>query len=92
MPANRRLFRKEWLLKYTWILEGDSKSIAVCKSCKKTINIASMGEAAIASHAKSDKHQKNLVGQQTMTFTNFDIALTSMSIVQKTAAADIKSQ
>ena len=67
MPANRCLFRKAWLLKYTWILEGDSKSIAVCKSCKKTIKIASMGEAAIASHAKSDKHQKNLVGQQMMT-------------------------
>ena len=43
MPGNRCLFRKAWLLKYTWILEGDSKSIAVCKSCKKTINIASMG-------------------------------------------------
>ena len=57
MPANRCLFRKEWLLKYTWILEGDSNSIAVCKSCKKTINIASIGEAVIASHAKSDKHQ-----------------------------------
>ena len=67
MPANRCFFRKEWLLKYTWILEGDSKSIAVCKSCKTNINIASMGEAAIASHAKSDKHQKNLVGQQMMT-------------------------
>ena len=45
---------------YTWISEGDSKSIVVCKSCKKTIIIASMGEAAITSHAKSEKHQKNL--------------------------------
>ena len=52
MPANRSLFRKEWLSKYTWILEGDSKANAVCKSCKKNINIASMGEAAIASMRK----------------------------------------
>ena len=87
MPANRRLFRKEWLLKYTWILEGDSKSIAVCKSCKKNINIASMGEAAIASHAKSDKHQKNLVGQQMMTLKDFGIS--STSVVQETAAAAV---
>ena len=48
MLANRCLLRKEWLSKYAWILEGDSKSIAVCKSCKKTINIANMGEATIA--------------------------------------------
>ena len=67
-------------------MEGDSKSIAVCKSCKKNINIASMGEAVIASHAKSDKHQKNLVGQQSMTLKNFGITSTS---IQETAAANI---
>ena len=52
MPANRCVFQKEWLSKYMSISEGDSKSIAVCKSCKKTINIAIMGEVVIASHAK----------------------------------------
>ena len=52
MPANTCGFRKEWLSKYMCISEGDSKSIAVCRSCKKTINTASMGEAAIASHMK----------------------------------------
>ena len=47
-----------------------------------------MGEAAIASHAKSDKHQKNLVGQQMMTIKDFGIS--STSVVQETAAV-IKS-
>ena len=69
------------------MLEGDSKSIAVCKSCKRTINIASMGEAVIASHAKSDKHQKKLVGQQMMTLKDFGIP--STSVVQETAAAAV---
>ena len=86
MPANSYAFRKEWLPKYTWISERGSKSIAVCKSCKKTIYIDSMGEATIASHAKSDKHQKNLVGQQSMTLKNFGITSTS---IQETADANI---
>ena len=76
MPANRCLFRKEWLSKNTWILDGDSKSIAVCKSCKKTVKITIIREATIASNmnikrvlsATNDHDSKTLASLQLLLF------------------------
>ena len=62
----------------------------LCARAAKDNTIACMAAAASASYAKSDKHQKNLVGQQMMTLKDFGIS--STFVVQETAAAaDIKS-
>lgn len=59
MASRNCIFNKKWLLTYSWLVDHEDKRKAMCKHCKKVIDIASMGEAALKSHAKSEKHKKS---------------------------------
>lgn len=63
MPKGKCVFRNIWMQdkKFKDWLSPDATSIshAFCESCKKTINVASMGEAALLVHLKSKTHEKN---------------------------------
>jgi len=54
------LFNRKWLSTkdYSWVREfkGD-KSKALCSICNKVFDIGAMGESALKSHMKSDKHK-----------------------------------
>ena len=56
----RCIFKEEWLHddKYKMWLKRfkDNEKRAECKWCSKDFSISSMGEAALKSHVKSDKH------------------------------------
>ena len=63
MPGNCH-FSEAWLSNsdYSdWILKVSTDSgIARCSICQCNFNIRNMGEAALKSHAKGEKHKKNV--------------------------------
>ena len=56
-------FNHKWLNmeEYKWVrqFKGDSKK-AICIVCNKTIALTSMGESALRSHMRGNKHQVNV--------------------------------
>ena len=65
------VFNKKWLITYPWLIDHENKHKAACKHCKKVIDISSMGESALKSHAKSEKHKKNLPETSSLSLTMF---------------------
>ena len=60
---------KRWLAAF----KGDRKK-ALCKCCDRTINISNMGESALKSHIRSERHKNNsrIGGEQVpMTLSSF---------------------
>ena len=57
--STKCVFNKSWLLKYSWLGDCDDKGKGRCTYCSKTFHISSMGETAVKSHKKSNKHVKN---------------------------------
>ena len=61
MPGNCH-FRDAWLENVVykeWILKVSSKpDTARCKFCLSNFNVSNMGEAALKSHMKSEKHKQ----------------------------------
>lgn len=62
MPGKCR-FQDKWLKEKDfckWILrDAKNNNIARCAYCSTNISLTSMGEAALRSHVKSDRHKKN---------------------------------
>lgn len=60
-------FQHSWLLQgspyMSWIQETKLDTNAMCKLCKKIINLSHMGEAALRSHAMSAKHRQYKLAQ-----------------------------
>ena len=56
------VFNRKWLsdAKFSWVKEfkGD-KQKAMCCACNKVIEIERMGESALKSHMKGEKHKRN---------------------------------
>lgn len=56
------VFNRKWLsdAKFSWVKEfkGD-KHKAMCCACNKVIDIERMGESALKSHVKGEKHKGN---------------------------------
>ncbi|KAG1654624.1 Transcription termination factor 2 [Nymphon striatum] len=57
---------KEWI----GALKGDKKK-ALCKLCDRLILLSSMGESALKSHAKSEKHKNIIQSKQGITLSDF---------------------
>jgi len=68
MPGKCR-FNDAWLqheVYSAWILKIPGKpESARCKLCLSNFNIGNMGEAALKSHMKSEKHKKHAAGKLT---------------------------
>jgi len=56
------VFNRKWLsdAKFSWVkqFKGD-KHKAMCRVCNKVIDIERMGESALKSHMKGEKHERN---------------------------------
>ena len=62
MGRNKCVFSRKWLShnNYSWVREcKEDKYKALCTVCNKTFNIGGMGESALKSHMKSEKHKSN---------------------------------
>ena len=62
MPGSCK-FKLQWLGKdkyKEWLLQGKDVRHAKCRVCQSQFDISSMGEAALTSHAKGQKHQHQL--------------------------------
>ena len=57
---------KGWLTAF----KGDRKK-ALCKCCDRIIDVSNMGESALKSHMKSERHKNNSGSRQPMTLTSF---------------------
>ena len=66
MPG-KCVFNADLVKSYPWIKEcKDCKFKAICTVCRKDIDLCKMGELALKSHAKSQKHKKNVqIGSST---------------------------
>lgn len=54
------VFSPKWVSSYPWVMKAEDKYKAYCKSCKKTVDLGKMGEGALKSHEKSEKHKLNV--------------------------------
>lgn len=62
MGRNKCLFSRKWLSHkdYSWVREcKEDKYKAFCSVCNKSFDIGAMGESALKSHMKSEKHKSN---------------------------------
>ena len=62
MPGSCK-FKLQWFGKdkyKEWLLQGKDVRHAKCRVCQSQFDISSMGEAALTSHAKGQKHQHQL--------------------------------
>ena len=62
MGRNKCVFSCKWLShnNYSWVREcKEDKYKALCSVCNKTFDIGAMGESALKSHMKSEKHKSN---------------------------------
>ena len=57
---------KGWLTAF----KGDRKK-ALCKCCDRIIDVSNLGESALKSHIKSERHKNNSGSRQLMTLTSF---------------------
>lgn len=55
----KTVFNASWTKSYNWVIKSEDRHKAVCRSCNKTIDLGKMGEAALRSHEKSEKHKIN---------------------------------
>lgn len=55
-----------------WVsaLKADKRR-ALCQWCDRTIDVSSMGESALKSHSKSEKHKQNSRCEQRVTLSSF---------------------
>lgn len=67
-PKSACRFQRSWLLEsspyHSWIQEAKFDTDAMCKFCKKVINLSHMGEAALRSHTNSAKHQQYMLARK----------------------------
>ena len=49
------------------------KRKALCQWCDRTIDVSSMGESALKSHSKSEKHKQNSQCEQRVILSSFGI-------------------
>ena len=52
------VFNPKWTESFPWVIKHEDKFKAFCKVCKKPIDLGKMGEGALCSHEKSDKHKQ----------------------------------
>ena len=85
MPKNKCIFQakrfddprcSQWLKK-------KSNEVALCNYCKKEINISKMGETALTSHLKGNKHQE---------ISKFSLTNPITSLLKKPSETENKSQ
>lgn len=62
------VFNLKWTATYKWVAKTDDKHKAFCKCCNKTIDLGKMGEAALKTHEKGDKHKTNQRSYFLLTF------------------------
>jgi hypothetical protein len=67
----KTVFNPTWGYKYDWVKAvANDKRQAMCRLCKKNIFLGTMGESALKSHMKSDRHKKlKTASSGTMTAT-----------------------
>ena len=51
------VYNPKWSSSYSWVMKAEDKYKAYCKCCKKLIDLEKMGEGALKSHEKSEKHK-----------------------------------
>ena len=76
MPGGKCSFNPLWLTKpeyKDWVREDTtSKHKAFCFACKKSIDLLAMGESALVSHSRGQKHLQRLkAGQPRVSLTDF---------------------
>ena len=76
MGRNKCLFSRKWLSNkdYSWVRECNNKEDkykALCSICNKTFDIGAMGESALKSHMKSEKHKSNQACTSGIKMTTF---------------------
>ena len=54
------VFSPKWVSSYPWVMKAEDKYKAYCKSCKKTFDLGKIGECALKSCKKSEKHKLNV--------------------------------
>ena len=66
-PKYASKFQLHWLnegtLYHEWVRQSNCDTEALCRFCKKSIDLSAMGEAALRSHAKSVKHISLVAGK-----------------------------
>ena len=85
MPKNKCLFQAKWLddLCYIQWLKKKSDEVALCSYCEKEVNIGNMGETALMSHLKGEKHQG---------ISKFSCTNSIVSLLKKPSESENKSQ
>ena len=53
------VFNQKWCTTYPWVTKAEDKFKAYCKVCRKIIDLSKMGEGALRSHEKAEKHRFN---------------------------------
>ena len=53
------VFNQKWCTTYPWVTKAEDKFKAYCKVCRKIIDLSKMGEGALRSHEKAEKHRLN---------------------------------
>lgn len=98
MSKGKCVFNSSWLLdKYVkpWLAASPDKHYALCKLCKKTFSIASMGISALKSNMAGKTHQERMEKQGNpitaflKTATSVDIIETSTSYGHSTSSMDV---
>lgn len=59
----KRKFNQKWMeddLFKRWLAPAENNDNAVCKLCKKTFSLGTMGVKAVESHMKGEKHQRSV--------------------------------
>lgn len=55
----KSVFNPKWTQTYKWLIKAEDRFKAFCTSCNKQIDLGKMGEGALKSHQKSEKHKFN---------------------------------
>ena len=53
------VFNQKWCTTYPWVTKAEDKFKVYCKVCRKIIDLSKMGEGALRSHQKAEKHRFN---------------------------------
>ena len=91
MGRNKCLFSRKWLSNkdYSWVREyKEDKYKALCSICNKTFDIGAMGESALKSHMKSEKHKSNQACTSGIKMTTFLAVKTLTNNIQPDDSAN----
>ena len=91
MGKNKCLFSRKWLSNkdYSWVREyKEDKYKALCSICNKTFDIGAMGESALKSHMKSEKHKSNQSCTSGIKMTTFLAVKTPTNNIQPDDSAN----